>query len=152
MPSRRARRPAPAEVRRGPATDPSAVTPAWLGPALAALAAVVAYRGALGYDFAQDDFAGLGRAAGLLPRLHGPWRYLSGQAYFDLMRGVAGLHAMAYHAVSLAVHAGCGALLAWLLARVVSRPAAALGAVWFATHPALFTAIYSVSGIGELLA
>ena len=152
MPSRRARRPASAELRRIPAPEPAAAAPGWLGPALAALAAVVVYRGALGYDFTQDDFAGLGRAAGILPRLRGPWRYLSGQAYFDVMRGIAGLHATAYHAVSLAVHAGCGALLAWLLARVVSRPAATLGAVWFVTHPALFTAIYSVSGIGEILA
>ena len=152
MPSRRARHPASAEHSRSPAAGPAAVAPAWLGPALAAIVALVVYCGALGYDFAQDDFAGLGRAAGILPRLHVPWRYLSGQAYFDLMRAVAGLHAGPYHAVSLAVHAGCGALLAWLLARVVSRPAAALGAVWFVTHPALFTAIYSVSGIGEILA
>ena len=72
MPSRRARRPASAELRRIPAPEPAAAAPGWLGPALAALAAVVVYRGALGYDFAQDDFAGLGRAAGILPRLHGP--------------------------------------------------------------------------------
>jgi len=116
-----------------------------------AFSALIVFRGALAYDFAQDDFAGLARAAGLLPRLHGPWRYLSGQAYFDAMRALAGLDPWAYHASSLAAHAGCGALLAWLLARVVSRPAAAFGALWFVTHPALFTAIYSVSGIGEIL-
>ena len=117
-----------------------------------ATAATIVFCGALGYFFSQDDFGGLARAAGLLPRLDGPWRYLSGQAYFDIMRAVAGLDPLPYHLVSLIAHLACTALMWSLLARWLSAPAAWLGTIFFAVHPALFTALYSISGIGEILA
>ena len=121
------------------------------GLAIAA-AGVIVYHGALAYFFAQDDWSGLARARGLLPRLNGPWRYLSGQTYFDLMTRTAGLEALPYHAVSLLAHIACALLLYRWLARRLSRPAALTGAVFFVAHPALFTAVYSVSGIGEITA
>ena len=121
-------------------------------PLLAAIAAVFVFRGALAYYFSQDDFLGLARASGLAPRLTGVWRYLSHQAFFDLMRPLAGLSAAPYHAVSLATHAACAALLAIVLGRIVSRPAALLGAVFFAVHPSLFSAVYWISAIGDSLA
>jgi hypothetical protein len=115
------------------------------------VAAIVVYRGALGYFFAQDDFAGLARARGVLPRLAGPWRWLSGQGYFDLMRAVSDLDPRGYRVASLAAFVGI-TLLAYVLYRRRTVPAAAwLGAVFYAAHPAHFTALYSVSGIGELL-
>jgi hypothetical protein len=80
------------------------------------------------------------------------WRYLSHQAFFDLMRSLAGLDATPYHAVSLAVHAACAALLGVFLGRVVSRPAALIGAVFFAVHPSLFGAVYWISAVGDGLA
>jgi hypothetical protein len=116
------------------------------------IAGAFVFRGALGYFFTQDDFAGLARAAGLLPRLSGPWRYLSGQVYFDLMRSLAGLDPWPYHAASLLAHLGCVALLFTLLVRRFAVPAALVGTTFFAVHPALFTALYSISGIGEILA
>src|SRR5262245_57419307 len=115
-----------------------------------ALGAAV-FSGALSYFFAQDDFAALARASGLSPRLDSLWRYLSGQLYFDLMWRLGGLHAWPYHLVSLLAHLGCAALLHHLIARRMSRPAALFGAALFATHPALYTALYSISGIGEIL-
>jgi hypothetical protein len=121
-------------------------------PLLAALAAVLVYHRALAGFFSEDDFLGLARAAGLAPRLTGVWRYLSHQALFDLMRPLAGLDAAPYHAVSLAAHAACAALLAVFLARLVSRPAALVGATFFAVHPALFTALYWISAAGDSLA
>ena len=54
-----------------------------LGAVLAVVAALVVFRGTLAYFFAQDDFTGLARARGIIPALQGPWRYLSGQLYFD---------------------------------------------------------------------
>jgi hypothetical protein len=126
--------------------------PGSAAPVLAAIAAVFVYRHALAYDFSQDDFLGLARAAGLAPRLTGVWRYLSHQAFFDLMRPLAGLDATPYHAASLATHAACAALLAVVLARFVSRPAALLGAVFFAVHPSLFSAVYWISAIGDSMA
>jgi hypothetical protein len=68
------------------------------------------------------------------------------------MRVVAGLAPLPYHAVSVCVHAASSALLALLLSRRLAPAAALMGAAFFAAHPALFTAIYSISGIGELLA
>jgi len=64
-------------VVRGPAQGGSTTAPPgvldigarwWPGLAVAA-AGVAVYHGALRYFFAQDDFAGLARASGLLPRL-----------------------------------------------------------------------------------
>lgn len=118
----------------------------------AAVAGLVVFRGAIGYFFAQDDFLGLARASGLAPRLTGPWRFLSHQAVFDCMLPLAGLHAGAYHAVSLLVHVACAALLAALLMRWLSIPAALMGAVFFAAHPTSFDAVYWFSAIGDSLA
>jgi len=118
----------------------------------AVLAAVVVWFGALPYFFAQDDFTGLARARGLLPPLEGPWRFLSGPAYFGIMNVVAGLNPLPYRIVTLLAHTAC-VLLVYRLCRRWSGPgAAAVGATYFGTHPALFTALYSISGIGEILA
>ncbi|MGH7741568.1 MAG: hypothetical protein ACRENS_06045, partial [Candidatus Eiseniibacteriota bacterium] len=116
-----------------------------------AAAAAWVFRGALPYFFAQDDFLGLARARGLAPPLALPWRWISGQLYFELMRPFGIASATPYHLVSVLAHAATAALLALLLARRVSLPAALAGAVYFAAHPSLYTALYSVSGIGEIL-
>lgn len=110
------------------------------------------FRGSLAFFFAQDDFGGLARGRGLLPPLAGLWRYLSGQAYFRIMWPLAGLDPLPYRTVSLAAHLAAATLLFAWLRRRVSRPAAWTGATFFVVHPALFTALYSVSGIGEILA
>ena len=123
----------------------------WLAPVLSAAAGAWVFRGALPYFFAQDDFLGLARARGLAPPLIGPWRWLSGSAYFVLMRPFGVSSAAPYHAVNLLAHAAAAALLTLLMARRVSAPAALIGAAYFATHPSLYTALYSVSGIGEVL-
>jgi hypothetical protein len=120
--------------------------------ALAAIAGVIVFRGALGTFFSQDDFLGLARAGGLAPHLLGPWRYLSHEAIFDLMRPVAGLDPRPYHLVTMGAHAACTALLAAFLARRVSGPGALAGTVFFAAHPALFTALYWFSAVGDSLA
>ena len=122
-----------------------------LGASVAA-AGAIAYHRTLLYFFSQDDFASLARAAGMVPRLHGPWRYLGNQAIFDLLRPVADLHPMPYHLASLAAHLACSTLLFALLARRLSAPAALAGGVFFAVHPALFTAVYWISVIADSLA
>jgi hypothetical protein len=119
-----------------------------LGGVVAAAAGAWVFHGALGQFFAADDFPALARAAGMLPRLASPWRLLSGQLYFDLLRPLAGLDPRGYHAAGLLLHAGCCALLFALLRRRVSAPAALVGTAWFATHPAHTTALYWVSGVG----
>lgn len=126
--------------------------PAWFPALIAAAVAVGVFRGAAAYGFAQDDFAALARAAGLLPRFTEPWRWLSLQGFFDLMRPLAGLNAFPYHLVSLAGHALATVMVFRLLARFTGRPAAFAGAVFFAAHPASFTAVYWISTIGDLWA
>lgn len=121
----------------------------WLGAVAVAMAGAWVFAGALQQFFSADDFAGLARAAGLLPHLQGLWRYLSGEVYFLLMRPLSGLDPRGYHAASLLLHVACALALYALLHRAVSTPAAFAGAVCFATHPAHFTATYWVSGVGS---
>lgn len=132
-----------------PGSRPAA---AWLGGLLVAAAAAWVFRGALGYFFSADDFPALARAAGLLPRLHDPWRLLSGQLYFDLLRPIAGLNPRGYHAASLALHVACSLALYALLRRRLSTPAALAGAGFFATHPSHYAAAYWLSAVGAPLA
>ena len=116
-----------------------------------AAAAVIVFHGGLAYFFSQDDFGWMARARGLLPRLVGPWRYLSAQLYYDAMRA-AGLHALPYHLVSLLAHVAVSLLVFALLRGRVAAPAAWLGAVFFAVHPAHYTALYWISATGDILA
>jgi len=125
---------------------------AWLPALLAAAAALWVFRGATAYGFAQDDFAALARAAGLLPRFTEPWRWLSLQGFFDLMRPLAGLEPLPYHLAGLAGRALATVWVQRLLARFTGAPAAFAGAVCFAAHPASFTAVYWISTIGDLWA
>jgi hypothetical protein len=121
-------------------------------PLLAVVAcAALVFRGSLAYFFSADDFAALARARGLAPSYPGLWRWLSGTAYFALMRPF-GLDAAAYHAVNLAAHAACVGILFALLRRRFSGPASLLGALFFGTHAALYTAVYWVSTLNEILA
>lgn len=116
------------------------------------IAALAPHVGALEQFFSQDDFAGLARAAGQLPRLEGPWRWLSHQFFWDVMRPIAGLDPLPYHATALATHAAGALLLLVWLRRRLSAEAALLGAAFFAAHPALFTATHWISAIGDPLA
>jgi len=121
-------------------------------PLLAVMAcAALVFRGSLAYFFSQDDFVALARARGLSPPLPGIWRWLSGTAYYALMRPF-GLDAASYHAVNLVAHAACAGILFALLRRRFSTPASLLGALFFGTHAALYTAVYWVSTVNEMLA
>jgi hypothetical protein len=120
--------------------------------ALVVAAALFVFCGALGYFFSQDDFIGIGRVRGLVPRLEGPWRWVSNQAFFDVLWALARDHARVWHAASLLVHVACAGLLLVLLARRMSLPAAFVGAAFFATHPSLYTALYWIAAVNDSLA
>jgi len=128
--------------------------PSWPADVAASLlvagAAAFVFRGALRYGFSQDDFTGLARAAGLAPRLLGPWRWISQQFFFDAMRRLAGLDAAAYHAVSLGAHALVSVLLYAWLTRWTSRAGALVGAAFFGCHATAFTALYWTAAIGDV--
>jgi hypothetical protein len=124
----------------------------FLAPLAAIAAGVIVFHRTVGQYFSQEDFLGLARAAGLAPRLTGPWRYLSLQTFFDVMRPLAGLDPAPYHAVALLAHTVAIVLLWSWLTRLTTRPAATVGAVFFAAHPASFTALYWISAMGDVLA
>lgn len=123
-----------------------------LPPLALAAVTVLVWRGALDLYFSQDDFAILARIAGLEPRLPGPSRLISAQAYFDLLRPLAGRDPRAWHLASLGLHLAVSLLLYALLARRVRRPAALAGAAFFAVHPALFAAVYWIAAVTDPLA
>ena len=132
------------DASAAPVPPPTTASPLLvLFPALAVVAAaLLTFSGALDYFFAQDDFVGLARTQGLVERLEAPWRFLSRQVFFDVMHAVAGLDARPYHWASLLGHAATAALLLGVLSRQLGRPAALVGAVYFAVHPTLFRALY----------
>ena len=120
-------------------------------PLLAVMAcAAFVFCGSLPYFFSSDDFVALARARGFSAPLPAGWRWISGVFYYTLMRPI-GLNAVAYHVVSLLAHASCAGLLFVLLSRRFSAPASTLGALFFGTHPALYTAVYWVTSFGEIL-
>lgn len=148
-PARRARPAAPPIAPRG---EPHASEPpgtAWVSGLAVLLAGATVYGRALGEFFSQDDFGWLARASGLLPHLTGPWRWLSQQVYWDLMRPLAGLSPAVYHATSLAAHLVASVLLGVWLARRLPAGPALVGSVFVATHAALFASVYWVSAIGD---
>jgi len=115
-------------------------------------AVFVTFGGALHYPFSQDDFWGLARARDLVPPLTTPWRFLSGQVYFDVMQAFAGLDPRPYHLASAFGHAACAVLLYAWIRRSCSRPASWLGALFFAIHPSAYTELYWISAVGEIYA
>ena len=131
--------------------EPAASTSERILVALAAAAVgVVAFRGALGYGFSQDDFLSLARVRGLVPRLEGPWRILAIRWFWEAGVRLFGQEARPFHVVVLAAHGVTAALLGWLLSRRFPAPAAFLGAVLWAVHPASRTPLYWVTANGEV--
>ena len=114
-----------------------------------ALAAILVYHGALRYFFFQDDFTSLWIAREA-PRTF--WRILSSFVYFRAVGTLFGLNSVAFHVSSLLFHVANGVLV-FLIARAfsVSRVTSIMSAILFAVHPALYTAIYTISSTGEIL-
>lgn len=123
-----------------------------LAVALLSLGAIYVFRGALNLYFAQEDFRGLAVAAGVYPRHTHLWRYVSVQAFMDVFYPLFRDRAWSYHAVSLVLHCLNAGLLFAFLSRYLTKPAALIGASFFAVHPALFTALYWQSARADILA
>jgi len=126
------------------------------GTAIAALLAaalgVAVFRGAAGYGFSQDDWAGLARASGMAASLPLGWRWLSHQVFWDLAVGPLAGDAALAHAAVLGAHAIAAMLLVVFLARRLGPPAALIGGTFFATHFAQFTANFWLSANGDVIA
>jgi hypothetical protein len=143
------RRPAPVPRGTGPAPRAAAAL------AVAALVLLVAVLGrhVLGTYFALDDNILFQQARGLRPWPAGPWRWLSGWAWFHSVVPLWGTSPLPYHVANLGLHALNAVLLARLARRGgASAPAAALAAGLYAASRLHFTALVAASSVGELLA
>jgi hypothetical protein len=139
-------------LHQGPRPSPRNWT-AWLLVALGlGLAIYSVFRGALDLFFAQEDFRGLAVAKGLLPRHASLWRYLSVQAFMDVFYPLFGDAPKPYHAVGFLLHIANATFLFALLAKRLATAPAVIAAGFFATHPALFTAMYWLSARSDILA
>ena len=72
-------------------------------------------------------------------------------AVLALLWNAGGGAAWLFHLYALALHAVVAAAVWWLLRRGVGAFAAAVGALWFATHPLHVEAVASVANTAELL-
>ena len=167
--------PKPAEASAAVRVAAEPTTPSrWLRAA-PALVAVLSRASALGCGFAMDDaynvvrnpaVASLGAALRSVARPVGAdvgdawiaglnaayWRPVT-TLFWALQRQLFGFEALAYHAVSMLLHASS----AWLLAGVfrnlgVGERAAALGACWWAVHTVHSETVTLVTYQAELLA
>jgi tetratricopeptide (TPR) repeat protein len=72
-------------------------------------------------------------------------------AILALLWNAGGGAAWPFHLYALLLHAGVALALWWMLRRGVGAFAAAVGALWFATHPLHVEAVASVANTSELL-
>ena len=72
-------------------------------------------------------------------------------ALLAVVWNVGGGSPLAFHLYALGLYAVVVLAMWWLLRRGVGAPAAALGALWFATHPLHIEAVASVANSSELL-
>jgi len=72
-------------------------------------------------------------------------------AVLSMLWNVGGGAAWPFHLYSLALHSAVALAVWWLLRRGVGTVAAAVGALWFATHPLHVEAVASAANTAELL-
>ena len=72
-------------------------------------------------------------------------------AVLSMLWNVGGGAAWPFHLYSLALHSAVALAVWWLLRRGVGTGAAAVGALWFATHPLHVEAVASAANTAELL-
>jgi len=116
-------------------------------------AAVLGHLPSLGAFWNQDDWGLLARAAGQLSAPDHGARWLSQQAYWQLMYPLFGLATAPYVWTRLLLHGASSVLVTRLAFRGGARPLTALVAgLLLAATPLVFTPLYWAAGIQELLA
>ena len=126
--------------------------PAYVVPALLAVAAAYVFRSSLGLYWAQDDFYDLALATGALEGPATAWRSLNRAVFTELFYPAFGLHPQPYHAAVLFLHVANAAMVFMLARRYVGVPASLVGAMFFAVHPVIFTAMHWISARADVMA
>ena len=145
------RKPAVPIATPTPAPLPRARVPQWAPVAALAALALAVYANSIGNGFIGDDQFQLLRNPllrdfGSIPRIFGSsvWSFLgvTGNYYRPLqflvylfIAQIAGLHAPAFHAFMVVLHAVNVALLYFFVRRMASGPIAWASAALFAVHP-----------------
>ncbi|MBI5169243.1 MAG: hypothetical protein HZA61_07125 [Candidatus Eisenbacteria bacterium] len=123
-----------------------------IAPVAAALLAAWLHRGALNVFFTTDDLILFERVQGVAPHPATLWRVIPGRLWFEGLMPILGTAPFGWHAWNLALHAAVTALTAVWARRLGATPLAAFtAAALFGTNARLRTAVWPVSGVGELL-
>ncbi|MCC6651983.1 MAG: hypothetical protein IT348_12600 [Candidatus Eisenbacteria bacterium] len=142
--------------RSKPAKSAARSRTPFVTPLLAAVAAAIAawlHRGALATFFTTDDLILFERARGIAEYPATLWRVIPGRLWFQGLIPFFSTNPGPWHAASLFLHAAATALVvAWARRMGASRAAAFLAALLFGTAARARTAVWPVSGAGELLA
>lgn len=142
--------------RSRPAKSATPARAPFVTPLLAAVAAAIAawlHRGALATFYTTDDLILFERVRGIAEYPATLWRVIPGRLWFQALLPAFGTAPEPWHAASLLLHAAATALVvAWARRMGASRTAAFLAAIVFGTAARARTAVWPVSGAGELLA
>ena len=124
-----------------------------LAPVAAALLAMWLHRGALSVFFTTDDLILFERVLGIAPHPATLWRVIPGRLWFEALMPVFGTAPSGWHLVNLVLHGVVTALVAvWARRLGTSNAAAFAAAAVFGTNARLRTAVWPVTGVGEMLA
>lgn len=147
----------PAARAASPARSSGAAPPAlpWgvIAPLAAALLAMWLHRGALNVFFTTDDLILFERVLGIAPHPATLWRVIPGRLWFEALMPVFGTAPSSWHLVNLLLHGVVTALVAvWARRLGASNTAAFAAAALFGVTARARTAVWPVTGVGEMLA
>lgn len=124
-----------------------------LAPVAAALLAMWLHRGALNVFFTTDDLILFERVQGIAPHPATLWRVIPGRLWFEALMPVFGTAPTGWHAVNLVLHGAVTALVAvWARRLGTSNVVAFAAAALFGVTARARTAVWPVTGVGEMLA
>lgn len=124
-----------------------------IAPVAAALLAMWLHRGALNVFFTTDDLILFERVQGIAPHPATLWRVIPGRLWFEALMPVFGTAPSGWHAVNLVLHGAVTALVAmWARRLGTSNLVAFAAAALFGVTARARTAVWPVTGVGEMLA
>lgn len=137
------------------AASPAGAAPPWgaIAPVAAALLAMWLHRGARNVFFTTDDLILFERVQGIVPYPATLWRVIPGRLWFEALLPAFGTAPAGWHATNLVLHGVVTALVAvWARRLGASHVVAFAAAALFGVTARARTAVWPVTGVGEMLA
>lgn len=124
-----------------------------IAPVAAALLAMWLHRGARNVFFTTDDLILFERVQGIVPYPATLWRVIPGRLWFEALLPAFGTAPAGWHATNLVLHGVVTALVAvWARRLGASHVVAFAAAALFGVTARARTAVWPVTGVGEMLA